>query len=207
MHGGLALVVDTDGTVSDVRLPEPPRRGRLTNQLQIYFAAYETRLVDATGWTTALDDVTRWLWHVRDALLAARPETKRATLVPVGALGFLPLHAAWTDTDETPTRRRYALDAVTLTYAPNASIAAAVEERASGRPRNGCSRSKIRGLYPRHRFRARETRSRGQRRSSEHQHLCQEQLSDTSSSARRTTTPMLHIFACHGAMNPDDPTR
>jgi CHAT domain-containing protein len=40
-------------------------------------------------------------------------------------LGLLPLHAAWTEDPNAPTGRRYALDAITFAYAPNARALAA----------------------------------------------------------------------------------
>ncbi|PZO35961.1 MAG: hypothetical protein DCF17_17975, partial [Shackletoniella antarctica] len=40
--------------------------------------------------------------------------------IPTSYLSFLPLHAAWTPDDTTPTNRRYACDTVAFTYAPNA---------------------------------------------------------------------------------------
>jgi CHAT domain-containing protein len=44
----------------------------------------------------------------------------KAILIPSGLLGFLPLHAAWTDETSRPTGRRYALDDIQFTYSPNA---------------------------------------------------------------------------------------
>ena len=49
-----------------------------------------------------------------------RHQFQRATLIPVGYLSFLPLHAAWTKDPDTPTERRYALDEIHFTYTPNA---------------------------------------------------------------------------------------
>jgi CHAT domain-containing protein len=53
-------------------------------------------------------------------LLAACRPTASMVLVPTGWLGLFPLHAAWTSDTTTPTGRRYALDELRLTYAPNA---------------------------------------------------------------------------------------
>jgi CHAT domain-containing protein len=44
----------------------------------------------------------------------------QAILIPTGLLGLLPLHAAWTEDPSRPTGRRYALDEIHFTYAPNA---------------------------------------------------------------------------------------
>src|SRR5260370_5610996 len=54
-----------------------------------------------------------------------------AILIPHGLLGLLPLHAAWTEDNTTPTGRRYALDAVTFSYAPNARALSAARTIAS----------------------------------------------------------------------------
>jgi CHAT domain-containing protein len=42
------------------------------------------------------------------------------TLVPVGLLALLPLHAAWTEDKSTVTNRRYFLDEFAVSYAPSA---------------------------------------------------------------------------------------
>jgi CHAT domain-containing protein/predicted TPR repeat methyltransferase len=75
------------------------------------------------GWHAALDRVTRWLW---DALMGPLVEHVQAlgfrqvTLIPTGLLALLPLHAAWTGDASAPIGRRYALDALTIRYAPSA---------------------------------------------------------------------------------------
>jgi CHAT domain-containing protein/tetratricopeptide (TPR) repeat protein len=75
------------------------------------------------NWLNALDDTTQWLW---DGLMGkltgwlAERGYKRCTLVPTGLFTLLPLHAAWTKDETTPTRRHYALDDILFTYTPNA---------------------------------------------------------------------------------------
>ena len=44
----------------------------------------------------------------------------QAILIPTGYLSLLPLHSAWTNNPDTPTKRRYALDNIRFTYTPNA---------------------------------------------------------------------------------------
>lgn len=133
-NGGLALLVNTEGAVTGVRIPDLTRSA-LTTTLERYFTAYEQRSADPAGWIAALDDATRWLWDaVMGPVRAAAPETTEATLVPGGILGHLPLHAAWYEDPDAPTGRRYALDDVVLGYAPNAralSAARAAERRAT----------------------------------------------------------------------------
>jgi CHAT domain-containing protein len=50
-------------------------------------------------------------------------------VVPGGLLGLLPLHAAWTPDDSRPTKRRYALDTVAISYAPSARSLGVARER------------------------------------------------------------------------------
>ena len=95
-------------------------------QLGAYLGAYSTWRrsphdpVTHTAWLAALDHTTHWLW---DALMAPVVQTltdfgaTHAVFIPQGLLGLLPLHTAWT---EANGKRTYALDHLTLTYAPNA---------------------------------------------------------------------------------------
>ncbi|MBO9391097.1 MAG: CHAT domain-containing protein [Roseiflexus sp.] len=75
------------------------------------------------SWYAALDRVTRWLW---DALMGPLVEhvqalgVRQVTLIPTGLLSLLPLHAAWTRDASALTGRRYALDVLTIRYAPGA---------------------------------------------------------------------------------------
>ncbi|WP_204136972.1 CHAT domain-containing protein, partial [Halomicronema sp. CCY15110] len=92
-------------------------------------------------WFKELDRITNYLW---DAVMAPillnlspapipNPESPlppTATLIPTGYLSFLPLHAAWTPDDTTPTQRRYACDSVIFTYAPNAQALDAARTQA-----------------------------------------------------------------------------
>ena len=94
-----------------------------------YLGAYSERRRNPSnraardGWHAALDRVTRWLW---DALMGPLVEHVQAlgfrqvTLIPTGLLALLPLHAAWTGDASAPTGRRYALDVLTIRYAPSA---------------------------------------------------------------------------------------
>ena len=80
------------------------------------------------AWFSAMDNTTKWLWDAVMGPLAeglkchlgTPNEVGRITLIPVGRLALLPLHAAWTEAPDTPTGRRYALDDLLITYAPNA---------------------------------------------------------------------------------------
>jgi CHAT domain-containing protein len=88
-----------------------------------------------TMWPAMLSRTTRWLWDaVMEPVLEELAPASRAVMVPVGLLGLLPLHAAWTVEPATPTGRRYALDRCLLTYAPNARALAAAYALASETP-------------------------------------------------------------------------
>jgi tetratricopeptide (TPR) repeat protein len=124
--GGFGLIV-TGGEVSVCWLPElgaEVLRGRVEG----YLDAYGRRGADPSVWMEALDGITGWLWGVLvGPLLEALEPVERATLVPAGLLGLVPLHAAWREEPGAPSGRRYALDEVLLTYAPNARALTAAE--------------------------------------------------------------------------------
>ena len=126
-EGGLALIVGRDGRISRLLLPEltvAALQARILRQ----FASYEQ---PGVSWMNALDDTTRWAWDaLMGPLLQAEPVGGNLVLVPAGLLGFLPLHAAWTPNPSSPTGRRYALDDVCLTYAPNARSLIAARRQA-----------------------------------------------------------------------------
>ena len=91
-----------------------------------YFDAYDARDTDPYAWEQTLDAVTGELWDAgMGRIVDALSEVDRAVLIPVGPIGLLPLHAAWTGTP-----RRYALDEVAFTYAPNARVMKAARDRA-----------------------------------------------------------------------------
>jgi CHAT domain-containing protein len=128
--GGLGLVVTTAATVIHVRLPLLTLRA-LRFQVARHLQAYRGRRSDPDGWLASLDDITHWLWTcVMDPLLASLPPVTSAVLIPTGLLGLLPLHAAWAEDDSRPTGRRYALDHMLWTYAPNARALAVATRRA-----------------------------------------------------------------------------
>lgn len=114
--GGVGFIVNSDD-VKTLRLPQLSE-GKVREAVGRYLGTYYAEPHD---WPVALEQTSRWLWDVAiGPLLDALGTTRRLTLVPMGLLGLLPLHAAWTPDAGTPTRRRYALDEVTLSYAPNA---------------------------------------------------------------------------------------
>jgi len=131
--GGLTLIVYNSGKVTPVWLPELTE-ARLQQTLDSmkktpsgYLRAYfdwrnkPNEETARTRWFYTLEETTHWLWQtVMAPLIKALPEQAKITLIPVSRLGLLPLHAAWIADATTPTGKRYALDALTITYAPNA---------------------------------------------------------------------------------------
>ncbi|MDM8560201.1 CHAT domain-containing protein [Candidatus Parabeggiatoa sp. HSG14] len=132
-RGGKALIVNEKGKVNQVELAdltavdlgytldglaEPP-----SGYLGAYFDWRENPkdTTACTQWFNALEETTAWLWEVvMEPLIQIIPKKTKVTLIPIGLLGLLPLHAAWTEDNNTPTGKRYALDELTISYAPNA---------------------------------------------------------------------------------------
>jgi CHAT domain-containing protein/tetratricopeptide (TPR) repeat protein len=95
--------------------------GTLRRRWQVYAEAYAARGTDLQAWRRCVSETARWLWDaVMGPVLNALAGEAHARLVPCGLLGALPLHAAWTPDETTPSRRRYAIDEILLTYAPSA---------------------------------------------------------------------------------------
>jgi CHAT domain-containing protein len=116
---GVALVLDGSETkVSVLPLPELTAEN-VDMQLDRYIAAYRAWTDGGafTMWQKTLDDVTHWLWTTVMAKVIKVVPSPKVVLIPAGRLGRLPLHAAWTDDGG---KRRYALDELEITYAPNA---------------------------------------------------------------------------------------
>jgi tetratricopeptide (TPR) repeat protein len=96
-----------------------------------WFGAYNNWNTDRSTWFETIDQVTHQLWdEVMGAVVTHLKSLNaaQAILIPTGYLSFLPLHAAWTEDAAIPTGRRYALDAMTFTYAPNARSLTAARE-------------------------------------------------------------------------------
>jgi CHAT domain-containing protein len=132
--GGLALVV-RGKNVTPVPL-DALTAGTLNERTAAHMAAYDAFRADPDGardtWYESLDSVTEWLWGVTVApVLSVLRPTAEAAFVAGGLLGLLPLHAAWTDDSGMPTGRRYALDEVAISYAPNARSLLACQKLAT----------------------------------------------------------------------------
>lgn len=123
-HGGIALKVD-GGAVRSVELPQL-NTAAVHAAVKGHLATYQTFIKDPQGrraeWNVALDELCAWLWGaVIESLLPLLAGAHAVTIIAGGLLGLLPLHAAWTPDAAAPTGRRYAIDAVAISYAPNAA--------------------------------------------------------------------------------------
>ena len=137
-HGGMALIVrppvcgnhDQEGPLV-VPLPELTT-GEAAGWTRAFREAHQRR-EDHPAWHGALDALTACLWTAAiGPVIKALDGAETAVLIPVGQLVMLPLHAAWTADATVPAGRRYALDDVCLSYAPNAvSLGAAAGVAAS----------------------------------------------------------------------------
>ena len=133
--GGMALVVSDQG-IQPISLPNLNNDtlymqvyGRkASSKIGGYLGAYmrwrdnpasmETHL----AWLNTLDRTTQWLWNagVGDLVLKLKEQKKEVILIPMGLLTLLPIHATWTEDLSLPTKRRYALDDLNISYAPSA---------------------------------------------------------------------------------------
>ena len=143
--GGLAIVVEKDeqeGTqVSSIWLES--LTVKVQKQLLYgekedwhgWFGSYCYQQSDPDQWRNAIDCITHQLWPTIMGPIVNYLMPKhitKAILVPTSYLSFLPLHAAWTEDSQRPTGRRYVLDDITFSYAPNArslDVARAIAQR------------------------------------------------------------------------------
>jgi CHAT domain-containing protein len=102
-----------------------------------WFGAYSNQQTDRDTWLATMDQVTERLWStLMEPIVSYLSQlgVNQSVLIPIGLLVFLPLHAAWTVDDSSPTGRHYALDAVQFSYIPNAQslqAARAIADRTS----------------------------------------------------------------------------
>jgi len=134
--GSLALVVTPDN-IESIWLNNFTRTQLIDLLDNTWLKAYSQSQTDHQTWLDAIDATTRQLWQLLMEPLIRHLKTRnfhQATLIPGGYLGFLPLHAAWTEDPNTPTGRHYALDDIHFTYAPNAKSLTAAQEIATRTP-------------------------------------------------------------------------
>jgi CHAT domain-containing protein/tetratricopeptide (TPR) repeat protein len=131
--GGLALVVDGDG-IRHIDLPRASAAA-LRRRVEALFEARAGSVTNPARWAGTLDAIARWSWEALiGPLLAATNVEQDVVLLPSGLLTLLPLHAAWTPSEGEVTGRRYALDQLQLTYAPNARALRAAGRTAAEAP-------------------------------------------------------------------------
>jgi CHAT domain-containing protein len=120
--GSLALILTPNIEIHPVWLNELNQES-LIELVSEWFSSYEQQQNDRQIWCDTIDQTTQVLWDkVMGAIFQKLTELHlpQAVLIPTGNLGLLPLHAAWTADETTPTGKRYALDTLHFTYAPNA---------------------------------------------------------------------------------------
>jgi CHAT domain-containing protein len=128
-NGGMALIVTVDEI--EVLWLNDLTETKLIALLTVWFTAYDQSQIDRQGWYDEIDTTTRQLWNSLMSPLVQQLKTlgiDLITLIPTGYLSLLPLHAAWTPDPTKPTGRRYALDDIHFTYAPNAKSLTAAQD-------------------------------------------------------------------------------
>ncbi|NJO18351.1 MAG: CHAT domain-containing protein [Thioploca sp.] len=126
--GGYALVV-FQKKIQAIALPKLTETV-LREEMERYFDVYNLRSNNFQAWLTVLEEITECLWQVIwQPLYEILSNHQQLTLIPVGLLNLLPLHAAWTPDSTQPTGKRYALDDFTISYAPNALSLQKAKER------------------------------------------------------------------------------
>jgi CHAT domain-containing protein len=117
--GGIALIVWPDSSVGSTPLPQLTEQA-LLDRFEVYAQAYDRSREDPSSWQAVLEETTHRLWDtIMGPLRIALATANRVALIPTGLLGLLPLHAAWVEDPTSPTGRRYALDDLLITFAPN----------------------------------------------------------------------------------------
>jgi CHAT domain-containing protein len=117
----LALILTPGSEIYPVWLNELNQES-LQELVNEWFSAYNQQQSNRTNWYNTIDQTTQVLWDkVMGAIVQKLTELHlpQAVLIPTGYLGLLPLHAAWTSDNTTPTGKRYSLDTIHFTYAPN----------------------------------------------------------------------------------------
>jgi tetratricopeptide (TPR) repeat protein len=147
-QSGAALVLHADGEVTALRNKKlvTTKRGAMAR----FAAAHDLVLEDPDDldhrrqWRRALDDVLSWAWMAGMRQVVAEVGTRvrhggtpRLFVVPTGALGLVPWHAARRriDSPDGP-RYRYAVEDAVVSYAPSGRVAQWFARTAS-RPLDG----------------------------------------------------------------------
>ncbi|MDJ0707665.1 MAG: CHAT domain-containing protein [Leptolyngbyaceae cyanobacterium MO_188.B28] len=121
-NGSLALILTLD-RITELWLDSLTDNKLIDLLNNNWIKAYNQSQTNHQTGLDTIDAVTHQLWQLLMAPLIAHLQEHnfhQATLIPTGYLSLLPLHAAWTKDSIGPTVRRYALDEIHFTYAPNA---------------------------------------------------------------------------------------
>jgi len=117
--GGLALLVDRDGSLRTIWLPALTLKS-LFDYYTPWTQAFASENESLSDRTDALDSSCSWLWaSAMRSVCEGAATAGEIVLIPFGLLGLLPLHAAREPQTES-AGHRYALDYVRIIYAPSA---------------------------------------------------------------------------------------
>ncbi|MEO0768366.1 MAG: CHAT domain-containing protein [Cyanobacteria bacterium J06649_4] len=121
-EGSLTLIV-TPKNIQPIWLNDFTEVRLVSLLKETWFSAYGQTLKDNQDWLEAINSVTCQLWELLMQPVISHLKAhnfNQSILIPTGYLSFLPLHAIWTEDENRPTKRRYALDDIHFTYSPNA---------------------------------------------------------------------------------------
>ncbi len=205
-RGGYAIMVPAAGPLACTRLPRL-RRSDVADHLESFL------LAPASGTPAELmrqvADTLRWLWDAGIGELAAGlPAGALVTIVPVGLLSLLPVHAAGGPAvpGQPPEEWEFLADRVTIRYTPNARTLLRAQARAAALPDGGLNLLSVAApdAVPGHRlpYAAREAEQIWRQ-----WHQPADQM-PVASGARRDVEPLLAErtvwhFACHCHARPD----
>ena len=133
MPSGDAVIIPAHGDLEAIALPDlaVPPEAVGTEVVVHRWAAASSRLRDlqplsAQGGRSALDDICAWAWNACVGRLVERARARRSdrparmVLIPMGALGLVPWHAAFTTGGDG--HRRYAVEDIAFSYTISARV-------------------------------------------------------------------------------------
>jgi hypothetical protein len=202
-HGGYAFVVNASGAPSPVQLPDLTRTA-----LDAHVDKYLSALRNLTGSRRILDEVLEWLWvAIMRRVVAAVAPNALLTVVPVGPLALLPLHAA-TAAARPGEPPHFVDDHVVLRYAPSARMAQQARREAAeaetGTPTLLAVDVPDAPGYRTLQLSTTETREVCRRYPPGGRRLPNARHAETIASLGSAT---VWHFACHGSFHPEDPLR
>jgi CHAT domain-containing protein len=135
--GGVTLIARGGGSVQIIDLPQLTESA-LAELVATYFDAYNAlrkRRVSLRVWRGVLEELTRRLGDVVGRPLVAALHAsaiEHVTLVPLGPLGLLPVHAAVVEEGTPGSGPRCLLDDICVTYSPSAQALSPARTEALG---------------------------------------------------------------------------